>query len=92
MLYFGSSFISIAIADPNTEMSKKVGCSIFAPVALNLGAETLAVFEINAVTMDFNTIDYEYNNYSLSLCLGMMIVSFLAFLLLGLYLENVLPS
>jgi hypothetical protein len=61
-------------------------------VAVSLGSAVLAEFETNGVGLqNFNT-SLLYNNYSYANCLVMLAISFTLFLLLGLYLDNTLPS
>jgi hypothetical protein len=66
--------------------------SIFPTVAVQRGCNILGVLEENAIGLKGNTINEVIENYAFSDCLYMMAVSFFVFLIIGLYLENVLPS
>ena len=54
------------------------------------GAAVLGAFEVNAIGVQFDNSDYVYQNYAFNYCLIMMVVSLFAFLIVGLYLENVM--
>jgi len=56
------------------------------------GAAALARFEGSGVGLNFDNITILYQNYKVATALYMMFISFFVFLILGLYLEKVLPS
>jgi hypothetical protein len=57
-----------------------------------LGANNLGSFETSGIGITNDNVDTLYQNYKFSTCLIMMCISFLIFLWLGIYLDNVLPS
>lgn len=52
----------------------------------------MGALEIAGLGVKFSNINYLIQNYSFASCLYMMVVSFGAFFILGIYLENVLPT
>jgi len=72
--------------------SKKNAASILPAVAFQRGATVLARFEASGVGLHSDNITMLYENYKVATALYMLVVSFFVFLLLGLYLEKVLPS
>lgn len=52
----------------------------------------MGAYEIAGVGVNYNNINDSIENYSFAICLVMMVVSLFVFLIIGLYLENVLPS
>ena len=52
----------------------------------------MGAFEVSGIGVTFGNISEIYQNYSFTWCLVMMSLSFAMFLILGLYLDNVLPS
>jgi hypothetical protein len=52
----------------------------------------MGAFEIAGVGITSNNLNYVIENYSFADCLYMMAVSFAVFFIIGIYLENVLPS
>lgn len=92
LVYFGTSFINVVVADKSVMPAQKNLASLLSPVAVNLGSAVVAQFEISGVGVrDFNMTTL-YNNYSLANCLISMTVSFFLFFWIGIYLDNTLPS
>ena len=73
-------------------MSTKNGASILSTVAVSRGADNLAIFETSELGLTLANLNEVYNNYRLSDCFILMTISFFVFLILGLYLDYVLPT
>ena len=68
---------------------KYLFCILFPPTTLQLGINTISIFENNF--QDFNgRTNYKYNNFSLNDMYIFLIVDFLFYLFLGFFLQNVL--
>jgi ATP-binding cassette subfamily A (ABC1) protein 3 len=91
-LYFISSFINEAVTNSDVSETRKNAASILSTVAVSLGSNNFGIFESSGVGLTSSNIGEVYENYRFSVCLGMMAVSFVIFLVIGLYLDNVLPS
>ena len=61
-------------------------------MAVSVASMNLGEYEMNSVGINFHNINDVYNNYKFSSSLIMMAISFGVLTLLGLYLDNVLPS
>lgn len=92
MLFYLTSFINMGVSDQSVSESAKIICSFFPAVAVQLGGINLLQFESSGIGLHSSNISEVYKNYKFSTCLWMNVVSFFTFLLLGLYLENVLPA
>jgi hypothetical protein len=92
LIYFGSSFLNIVVGDEKIPERFKYAGSLISTVAVIRGSETLAYFEIKDEGLHFWNIDRLLRFFSFQGCLVMMVASFIVFLVLGLYLDNVFPS
>jgi hypothetical protein len=92
LVYFGTSFINVAVADKGIEPAEKNLASLLTPVAVNLGSAVLAQFETSGIGLRPDNIRMMYNNYSMGGCLVSMFISLLLFFWVGIYLDNTLPS
>ena len=92
LIYFGSSFIYIAVYDSNVKSPAKYLASLLTTVAVSLGSNNLTMLETNGIGLNMDNISDVYEYYSFTGCLLMMVASFFLFMTLGLYLDNVLPS
>jgi len=70
----------------------KVLASLFPPVGCQLAATSLGIFETSGIGVQWDNYDVIYKNYSFSNFLNISIASFFLFLILGLYLDKVMPS
>ena len=52
----------------------------------------MGAFEIAGLGIKYDNINVEIENYAFSYCLFMMVVSLAVFFIIGIYLENVLPT
>jgi ATP-binding cassette subfamily A (ABC1) protein 3 len=92
LVYFATSFVSSTLSATTTSETAKNAASILSTVAVNLGCTNFGTFEASGIGLTSSNINATYENYRFSMCLGMMVVSCLVFLVIGLYLDNVLPS
>lgn len=72
--------------------NQKTFASILPTVAISLGSAVIGEFETNGKGVQASNIGTLYNNYSFTICLRMLTLSFFFFLIVGLYFDNVLPS
>lgn len=91
-VYFASSFIDAMIADPVVGETTKVGLSFFPTIAVSRGANNLGVLEESTIGLNFANYNDLIDNFRFNSALIMMVVSFFCFTIMGLYLDNVLPS
>ena len=70
----------------------KILASIFPTVGIELGANSMGVFENSGIGLTWDNYGSVYKNYSTANFLNMCTLSFFLFTLLGLYLDKVLPS
>ena len=69
---------------------KYLFCILFPPTTLQLGINTISNFETNF--QDFNgRINYKYNKFSISNMYTFFVIDFAFFMILGFFLQNVLP-
>jgi hypothetical protein len=92
MLFYLTSFLTEAVSDRNISEGVKTFVSIFPAVAVQLAGLNMLEFEGSGIGLNFDNATDLYLNYRFSTCLWMMTISFFFFAILGLYLENVLPS
>ena len=90
LLYFVMYFVSIAVISDEVANAPKMILSILPPTALQLGINTLAQFDSNAIEFDSSCVGIKYNNYSVSDMYIMFVVDFFLFLFLGYYLQNII--
>jgi ATP-binding cassette, subfamily A (ABC1), member 3 len=92
LVYFGSSFVNAAVGDPSVKMGSKSFATLLTTVGVSLGANNLAQFESSGIGLQANNMMTVYQNYSLSSCLIVMVISLFLFFFIGIWLDNVLPS
>ena len=92
IVYFGSSLINNFLKDAATPRGLKIFASIIPQAALSQGAIVFSQYESNGVGINKSTAAVVYQNYSFNTALYMFMVSFVVFMLLGIYLDNVIPS
>lgn len=73
-------------------MRAKTALSLLPTIAVARGANNIAKYESSGAGLNFNNYHEVYQNYMFSTCLLMFLASFFTFMLLGFYLENVLPG
>jgi len=92
MLFFVSSFISMLTSDPQVSEAVKTIVSFLPSVGVQLAGTVLLEFEASGIGITSQNINEAYENYRFATSLWMNVISFFVFLILGLYLENVLPA
>ena len=79
-------FVSIAVISDEVKNAPKMLLSLLPPTALQLGVNTMAQFDSNAITFDSSCVGKKYNNYSVGNMYLMFVVDFFIYLfLLSLY-------
>lgn len=91
LILFFSSFLILIVADENGNKGAKHVFCIFPVVAIQLVAPIMFAFEGGGTGVQFNNVGVEYYNFKIGFCYMWLIISFFFFLILGIYLENVLP-
>jgi hypothetical protein len=92
LIYFGSSFLGITVADPPVKSGPKSFASLLTTIAINRGCNNLGKYETSGVGLQASNLRTEYQNYSMDMCFSVMAISLAVFFWLGIWLDNVLPS
>ena len=87
LMYF---FFIVVYKNSVNLIVKYIFCILFPPTTLQLGINTISIFETNF--QDFNgRINYKYNNYSILNMYIFLIINLLFYLFFGFFFQNVLP-
>ena len=87
LMYF---FFIVVYQNSVNLVAKYILCILFPPTTLQLGINTISIFETNF--QDFNgRINYKYNNYSIVNMYIFLTINFFLYLFLGFFFQNVLP-
>ena len=90
LIYALMYFISIPVFSGTVSKATKIViCIFFPPVALQLGINTLSSFEKNFNNFD-GRIFYDYNNFNVFDMYITFVISFILFMFIGFYLQNIL--
>lgn len=92
LIYFIFYFVSSAVVAEDTENISKMFISLLPPTALQLGFTVIARFEISFIALSSDNMKYQYNNYSVANMYLMLFIDTFVYILIGFYLENVLPQ
>ena len=92
LVYFGLSLVAFPITGELVPEVIKVCFSIIPQVALSLVCTVFARLESNKIGMTFENASLIVGNYSYTLGIAMLFVSFVVFLLFAFYLDAVLPK
>eukprot|EP00831_Metopus_contortus_P036806 TRINITY_DN29056_c0_g1_i1.p2 TRINITY_DN29056_c0_g1~~TRINITY_DN29056_c0_g1_i1.p2 ORF type:complete len:867 (-),score=99.53 TRINITY_DN29056_c0_g1_i1:129-2729(-) len=92
MIYFASYWICSAVNPSTVSESSKNAASLLPTLALDLGCRTFLRYEANQYGINFSNASDLVDNYRFSMCLVWMAVDFVIYLLLALYVDNVMPS
>jgi ATP-binding cassette subfamily A (ABC1) protein 3 len=92
MLFYVFGFIFNIVEDPNISETGKTFAAFFPQVAVQLASLNLLKYEEAGIGVDFSNANDQYLNYRFATSLWMNVISFFVMFLLGIYLENVLPS
>ena len=91
VIYFIMYCISLLCVFDKRSIFLKIILSIFPPVGLNIGILLLNKFEYHFKYFFNKDFTIQYNNYSIEIMYIMFLIDFFFYLLVGYYLENVLP-
>ena len=91
LIYFVMYFISMACLRVTDSKSIKVCLSFFPPVTLVVGIVLISEFECHFKKFHPRFFTEVYTNYSLSYMYLQFVIDFFIFLILGYYLQNVVP-
>ena len=92
LILFFSSFLILIVQGENGNKGAKHVFSIFPVVAVQLVSPIMFAFEGGGTGIRGNNVGVEYYNFKIAYCYMWLIISFFVFLILGIYLENVLPQ
>lgn len=92
MFFYLTSFLFTVVEDRNTSESLKTFLSIFPAVSVQLSGINLIEFESSGVGLGFDNAGDLYKNYKFETTIWMNLIYGLSLGIIGLYLENVLPS
>ena len=92
LVYCLMLFVSAAVYDDTVKKSNKMWAAVLPLVNLFLGAYTMGVFKAKFYDMKAKHIPENFDNYSLKTTYIMFLIDFFVYLLIGFYLENVLPK
>ncbi|CAI2385343.1 unnamed protein product [Moneuplotes crassus] len=92
MLFFALSFVNQLVNDRTVSATTKNLASIFPSLAVQLASTNLLAYEEAGIGILFGNANESYQNYKFATSLWMNTLSFFIFTILGIYLENVLPS
>lgn len=91
LIMFFSSFMILIVSDTQSSSVGKHILSIFPLVTIQLGSPIMFAFESQGVGLQFDNCDADYYNFRVSYTYMWLIIDFFVYLILGIYLENVLP-
>lgn len=92
MVFFGSFFPYYAVSDPSYEAGVKTSTCLLAPACFALGANVFADYEGGLVGVQWSNSSTETNNFSYSLCVGMLIIDAILYGVMAWYFDKVIPS
>jgi ATP-binding cassette subfamily A (ABC1) protein 3 len=87
-----SNFIFSDVAIDNMSKSTKLSLCLLPPIALIQGCTAIAKLELGGKGLTFSTVNYTINNFQSSYALIMLAVDIVIYGIIGLYLDNVVPS
>jgi hypothetical protein len=92
LLWVISFFVSFAINGDKVSTAIKVTFSFLPNISLAFATNNLFYLELQAGGLNFETSNQLYHNFSFTYGLMMLTISFIVLLLLGFYLDQVIPS
>eukprot|EP01138_Halocafeteria_seosinensis_P011391 gb/GECG01011634.1/.p1 GENE.gb/GECG01011634.1/~~gb/GECG01011634.1/.p1 ORF type:complete len:2040 (+),score=216.84 gb/GECG01011634.1/:1-6120(+) len=92
VLFIATFFPYYAVNGKLMAFSSKSWASLLAPVAFGLNLDVLATTESNGVGITGDNLYRKYNNYTFGHGMGMLVLDFLLYTVLGWYLDQVVPS
>jgi len=91
-LYTISNFIFSDDTIDNMSDSSKIALCLFPPIAMIQGSSVIAKLELGKEGLTFSTVNNSINSFQFSYALIMLAVDIVIYVLIGLYLDNVVPS
>eukprot|EP00826_Nyctotherus_ovalis_P045315 TRINITY_DN49_c0_g1_i2.p1 TRINITY_DN49_c0_g1~~TRINITY_DN49_c0_g1_i2.p1 ORF type:complete len:1624 (+),score=501.10 TRINITY_DN49_c0_g1_i2:541-5412(+) len=91
-LYSISNFILSDDISSSMGSGSKMGLCLLPPIAMIQGATTLAKLELGREGLTFSNVNYSVNYFQFSYTLIMLAVDIIMYGIIGLYLDNVVPS
>jgi ATP-binding cassette subfamily A (ABC1) protein 12 len=91
-IFYASSFLFLWVAKDNVSESIKIASAFIPVLGVQLAGNNLFDYERSQIGLNFDNASDLHNNYRFSTCIWTNILSSLILGVLGLYLENVLPS
>ncbi len=92
IIYFSGVLVNKAILSDDVTRAQKLIASLLPQVAIMQGSQVFANYEGTGVGLTSSTISVVYQEYSFNTALGMLLLDFVLFFVLGLYMDKVLPS
>ena len=92
IVYFGSSMFQYFVSDENTKFNDRLWASLSPPVAMIQTIGVLSKFEASQVGSKSENLFAEYNHWTVGDGLIMLFINCSWLLLLGIYLEQVMPK
>ncbi|CAK4769741.1 unnamed protein product [Aphanomyces euteiches] len=89
--FFAMYLVSVAFGDTSATSAKTIA-SVFGPVAMTFGIQTLSQSEGNGVGITRGNASDDINHFKFSSALAMLVFDILLYTLLGLYFERVVPK
>ena len=91
LIYFGFNLVGIPVQQPTSSGASKIMLSVIPQVAMQQLCGVFGNLEGSMVGLNFSNATETINNYTFVTGLVMLIVSFFVFMLLGFYMDAVLP-
>ena len=92
MIFFISFFPYYAVNNDQYSTTTKAAMCLLAPTCFALGADVIMDYEGGLEGIQINNTNISSNNFTYSLCIGMLILDAFLYGLLYIYLEKILPS
>lgn len=92
LIYFGFNLVGIPVQQPDSAQGAKTFLSVIPQVAMQQLCQVFGNLEGSGIGLQFDNATEKINNYTYVTGLAMLVVSFAVFMLLGFYLDKVLPK
>lgn len=92
LLWVITFFLSFLVSGEKVSEGAKIAASIIPNISLAASINNLFYLELQAGGLNFSTASLEYQNYSFSTGLIMLAVFFVIFMIIGFYLDQVVPA
>ena len=92
LIYFGLSLVGIVVQSPDSAKALKIALSIIPQVAMTQTCQVFGNLESSGLGLKFSNMNEIINNYTFVTGLIMMIFGMVTFIMLGFYMDAVLPK